>query len=182
LAATGEAWYKFFIFSQFSYRNSASLITLFISELYGYSEHTNEDPLLSICQFALIPITTSQSYCNAMCKDIWTMMYVKGHFHFICDKIVKFATGALYVLPGPFLYAAAISQGTTVNHTNYTFHNSLQLCMYLHEMQWFLIADQNCPQLGEVWPNAEITSCATFNEQVNNFVICTNGLHSKLFS
>jgi hypothetical protein len=63
---------------------------------------------------------------------------------------VKSATGALYVLVGPILYAAAISQGTTVNHTNYNFHNTLQLRMYLHKMQQFLTADQNCPQLEEV--------------------------------
>ena len=63
------------------------------------------------------------------------MTSVKGHFHFMCDKIVKSATHALYVLVGPILFAAATSQGTTVNHTNYTFHNSLQLCMYFHEMQ-----------------------------------------------
>jgi hypothetical protein len=78
------------------------------------------------------------------------MTSVEGHFHFICNKIVKSATGALYVLVGPILYAATVSQGTTVNHTNYTFHNSLQLCMYLQEMQRFLIADQNYPQLGDV--------------------------------
>jgi len=53
------------------------------------------------------------------------MTSVKGHFHSICDKIVKSATGALYVLVGPILYAAGLSQGKTVNHTNYTFHNSL---------------------------------------------------------
>jgi len=63
------------------------------------------------------------------------MTSVKGHFHSICDNIVKSATGALYALVGPILYTAGVSQGTTVNHTNYTFHSSLQLCMYLHEMQ-----------------------------------------------
>jgi hypothetical protein len=79
------------------------------------------------------------------------MTSVKGHFHFIYDKVVKSATGALYVLVWCILYAAAtIFQGTTVYHTNYTFHNSLQIFKYLHEMPCFLIAYRRCANFGEL--------------------------------
>ena len=56
------------------------------------------------------------------------------------DKTTNFGTGALYVLVGPMLHEAAITQlrimiVTALNKTNRTFHNSLQLRLYLCQIQ-----------------------------------------------
>jgi len=69
-----------------------------------------------------------------MCKEIYIFMLTK-------DEKINVSTGGLYVLNEPMMHAAAVSllqitfMTIAVNQTTWTFRKSLQLRLYLCQIQ-----------------------------------------------